>query len=136
MKNIKDILERIPKMKKVLFMLAVGALGFVTVLAVIFCGWLQMIKEKDSYAETEVAVPNFGTEIQTEHSEENVPNFGTTLGVSNLDEKVVPLLDEQSYRLEEELSKYISRNKLEEKECTIVHVTIPEQNDKQLFFFC
>lgn len=136
MEELKEIIGRIPRIKKILLMLVGGALCFVILIAVIFCGWFQMIKEKDSNAEVQSAVPNFGTQIQTENSEENVPNFGTFFYVLNLDEKAVPLLDEQSYRLEEELSKYVSRNKLEEKGGAIIHVMIPEQNDKQLFFFC
>lgn len=139
MKKLREIIKRIPRIKEVSLMIAGCVLCFAILLAVIFCGWFQMIKETSTNADTEVSsedVPNFGTEIQTEHSEENVANFGTTLNVLNLAEKALPLLDEKSYRLEEELSKYISRNKFEEKECAIIHVMIPDQNDKQLFFFC
>lgn len=114
------------------------AAGFIFLLILIFAGWFLMIKETSVKEDTESSVenvPNFGTEIQTEHFEESVPSFGTSVSLINLQEEATPLLDENAVRLEVELSEYISRNELAEKEGTIIHVVIPEENENQLFFF-
>lgn len=112
---------------------------FLLLLAIIFFGWYHMICEISVNTDTESqseSVPNFGTDNQTTKAEENVPNFGTSISVLNMEEKVEPILEEQSVRLQKELTDYVSRNKMDESECTIIHVMIPEQNEKQLFFFC
>lgn len=125
---------------KKLYAMAFGAVMiFVVVLAVILYGWFRMLRETniddEKKSQTEV-VTNFGTENLFEDYENNVTNFGTLLDVVNLDEMAAPLLEADTEALEKELYEYLLRNEMQETECSIIHVMVPEQNENQLFFFC
>lgn len=109
---------------KKLYAMAFGAVMiFVVVLAVILYGWFRMLRETN-------------IDDEKKSQTEVVPNFGTLLDVVNLDEIAAPLLEADTEALEKELYEYLLRNEMQETECSIIHVMVPEQNENQLFFFC
>ena len=113
-----------------------GVLMFAIAISLIFYGWFQMLKETNATDENNSEdVPNFGTEIGTE-KEDVVPNFGTMVCIINLEKMAKPILEEDASCLEDELTSYVCMNNMDEKEASIIHVMVPENNQNQLFFFC
>lgn len=120
------------KMVYVLVGMAVAGLACMIVIFIgVFCYMTNLMQNNNSEA-----VPNFGTENGTEDTGETESNFDTSVKIINLDEYATPLLEERASLLEVKLSEYVEDYDMEEKESSIIHVMIPEENIEQLYFFC
>ena len=63
----------------------------------------------------------------------DVPNFGTQ--IIGMEEYAIPILEEKSSLLEECLKKFLTEEQIAVSSAELFHVTIPEENTKNICFF-
>ena len=123
--------------KKFIYQMALVAFGILLVVILFLAAVFNMIRErKNTITDTETQgyeyifdEENNSQENVEETESETVPNFGTT--ILNFERYVVPLLEDNSYKLEEALSEFVPEIETAE----IFYVAVLEDDKDKISFF-